>query len=70
MPRLVQLVGNAHINIRQVRNRIESQMRDRAREAERVRNMEEALSLILKSDVIPLPYRQMAMKALGKDPIV
>ncbi len=70
MPRLVQLVGNAHINIRQVRNRIESQMRDRAREAERVRNMEEALSPILKSDVIPLPYRQMAMKALGKDPIV
>jgi hypothetical protein len=65
---IVPLSGHIVINVRDFHNRMDSQRRAAEREAERIRNMEEALSLILSADVIPLPYRKMAQKALGKEP--
>jgi hypothetical protein len=64
----VPLSGHLIINVRDFHNRMDARRHATEREAERIRNMEEALSLILRADVIPLPYRKMAQKALGKEP--
>ena len=64
----VPLSGHIIINVRDFHNRMDAKRHATEREAQRIRDMEEALSLILKADVIPLPFRRMAMKALGKEP--